>query len=63
MLTIFGPGGDVLLVTRDVISGRNQAEKSFKRGVMAFERSLQFCGRDHFVSTAELGRGRWLSAV
>lgn len=66
MLTVFGPGGDILLITGDVVLRRNQAEKGLERGVVSFERSLQFCRRDHFASTpAEAGRerGAWVSAV
>lgn len=36
MLTILG--GDILLVTGDVISGRDQAEKSLERGIVPLER-------------------------
>jgi hypothetical protein len=59
MLTVFGPGGDILLVTGDVILRRNQAEKSLERGVVPFERFLQFCGRDHFaLASVELSEER-----
>jgi len=56
MLTVFGAGGDILLVTRNAISRRNQAEESFERGVVPFEGFLQFRRRDHFASTVELRR-------
>ena len=62
MLTVFGPQGDVLLVTRDVILGRNQAEKSLEGRVVPFERFQQFCGRNHAAPTTE-ERKVWLSAV
>jgi hypothetical protein len=54
MLTVFGPGSDILLVAGGVVFRRNQGEKSFERGVVPFERFLQFRGRDHFSSRAEL---------
>jgi len=48
MLTVFGSRGNILLITRNVVFRRNQAEKSLERGVVSFERFQQFCGRDHF---------------
>ena len=54
MLTVFGAGSDVLLVTRTAVFRRNQAEESFERGVVPFEGLLQFRRRDHFVSMVEL---------
>ena len=56
MLTILG--SDILLITGDIVFGRNQAEKSLERGVVSFERFQQFYGRDHSAVTAELKRER-----
>jgi hypothetical protein len=62
MLTVFGPEGDILLITRDVIFGRNQAEKSLERCVVPFEGFQQLCGRNHAAPMAE-ERKVWISAL
>jgi hypothetical protein len=48
MLMIFGPG-DILLITGNIIFGRDQAQKSLEGGVVLFKRFQQFGGRDHSV--------------
>ena len=55
MFTVFGTGGDILLVARNAVFRRNQAEEGFERGVVPLEGFLQFRLRDHFASTVEKG--------